>query len=116
MWERCNRRSNKCRSETLFLIDVAEVARPRAMIMNEQPLRRHLARSEDLLKRIKIARFVIARPVTAGTGGKPFCCDIHDFDCPVLKCATARYWALVRHARPATAQRLTFFDQPIITQ
>src|SRR3546814_8031252 len=63
MWERCNRRSNKSRSETLFLIDVAEVARPRAMIMIEQPLRRNLARSDDLLKRIKIARFVIARPV-----------------------------------------------------
>src|SRR3546814_1498934 len=47
MWERCNRRSNKSRSETLFLIDVAEVARPRAMIMIEQPLRRNLARSEE---------------------------------------------------------------------
>src|SRR3546814_21201451 len=70
MLERCNRRSNKSRSETLFLIDVEEVARPRAMIMIEQPLRRNLARSDDLLKRIKIARFVIARPVKAGTGGK----------------------------------------------
>src|SRR3546814_15987522 len=77
MWERCNRRSNKSRSETLFLIDVAEVARPRAMLMIEQPLRRNLARSDDLQKRIKQTRFIIGRSVKTGKGGKPHSRDIY---------------------------------------
>src|SRR5436190_8394791 len=106
--------ASNAKLEAIFLIDVADIAVPLAVIAVEEAVGEGLAAGDDVAEWVEESAFIVSSCVEIGALGEAGGGDVEHFAGEVVNCAAAGDRRVKRLARDGVAQRLAFLDRPML--